>query len=84
MGCSQGKAWNFLFWRPSGWSIETLHLETLALLFGSPCSPCLEHCPNLSSFLQVPPFSAKPLLSLPGLTIPRGQTMDGDVMLLAV
>lgn len=31
MGCTQGKPWNFLSGRPSGWSTETL-----ALLFGSP------------------------------------------------
>lgn len=32
MGCTRGKPWNFLSWRPSGWSPERLLLFSLAVL----------------------------------------------------
>lgn len=32
MGCAQGKPWNFLSWRPSGWSTGRLLLFSLAHL----------------------------------------------------
>lgn len=66
MGCTQGKPWNFLSWSPSGWSLERLLLLSLARLARAVWNIFL----TSPSFSQSHSFSAKPLLSLPGCTIP--------------